>query len=1339
MRFRPSNLRFTICDSRAGQFERGPSQLIPSPVTLRPSRQSGVALIVTIIMISVITFLTIAFLALSGREKGAVKSATAQTTARLSADQALDRTKVELLTAILASGNVNNFDLLVSTNFINPNGFDTGAFDGLTNVNYDYLVGGGNLSLGQSRQNLANLLYDARPPVFRTNRSAANRQDFPFYLDLNRNGRHDPSGYAPVTNVNAGTPFAVVGTNGLFVTNYAVGDPEWIGGLERPGLPHSATNKFTHRYAYIAIPAGKTLDVNYIHNQALAASGGSMDAGGMDFSRNQGMAGWELNLAAFLYDLNTNDVHGWGGPPIPHPVFGSDLPGANAFADAAGIYRYRVNGSPTDLTYGLPSFNFLFGGNGTFAFANDLMDGYSSRAGDLFSTNGLGFVSAGYLTDTDISSQPWVGADHRFAHFTTQGLFDRSKTSTTGGGFKFADRLEMASTNISTYDRYTYYRLLAQLGTDSAPEDPDKLNLNYVNIGGLTATNFVPWTDPDLITGDALRGIPAFGGSLAVLFFTNAVDRLLRAYSTEWLASDRAVYTNLFKNDLIFGVTNIPVLVSNQFVYSPAVHRVLQVAANLWDTKPNGRTGQGLPTVFQPMFAVRDGNIYITNFVERSRADDMPADSILDILAITNNFAGVIPADGNVLIFGVPPVVGARKGLPNFNEFQTECLFTLTRKIQLRRAGGVIDQTNQFFTMSLSMPSAAEFWNSYATGYRPTPTDGVIVTVTNRTTMTLTNDFGVNYSTTFVTGDRFTTNNFWRPYRTVDPDKSLYVLMRTNVPFLPTVGYVPGTGFVSATNQNVYDVSQNLLLPRWGVTISNRVHAMILRQSDNSIIDYVLLGNMVYQANISDIIIDTAAGTGNAFEQLWATNNYAPNPALLSGRLGIEQQINISLGSAGNPPAEDEWRQFGTFAPSSPVNEIARFRNLYFDSGSNGLFNVPFTPTIQFRVPMVWQANDPLVHYNASDLLYLDESGKTFRIQPPKADSPGVLANIGAVNQRYKPWDVDSKTSPNARDLTLKDSLVTSSDQWLFPTNVLPTVGWLGRVHRGTPWQTIYLKSYDVGGLTNRVNSPLEWTDSAVFRPSADRWAQWTGNRNLWEGFYTRPVADRLLFEVFTTALNENATRGRLSVNQSGLAAWSALFSGMVALTNNSPDLTPGTTKPLYRPLVIEPAGVYDSQDPATWPALVRLVEGINRTRTNRTLFPRGTFETLGDILATPELTVASPFLNVKGEYIPTRAIPDSAYEWLPQQMMSLLQLGEPRFVVYAYGQALQPAPDSILVGGTYSGLCTNYAITAEVAARAVIRIEGSPDPNQTNPNLPAKKRYPPRIVVESYNLLPPD
>ena len=51
---------------------------------------------------------------------------------------------------------------------------------------------------------------------------------------------------------------------------------------------------------------------------------------------------------------------------------------------------------------------------------------------------------------------------------------------------------------------------------------------------------------------------------------------------------------------------------------------------------------------------------------------------------------------------------------------------------------------------------------------------------------------------------------------------------------------------------------------------------------------------------------------------------------------------------------------------------------------------------------------------------------------------------------------------PNPFNLALKDPLVWRSDDWDFPTYKFPSVGWLGRVHRGTPWQTVYLKSPDI-------------------------------------------------------------------------------------------------------------------------------------------------------------------------------------------------------------------------------------------------------------------------------------
>jgi len=83
--------------------------------------------------------------------------------------------------------------------------------------------------------------------------------------------------------------------------------------------------------------------------------------------------------------------------------------------------------------------------------------------------------------------------------------------------------------------------------------------------------------------------------------------------------------------------------------------------------------------------------------------------------------------------------------------------------------------------------------------------------------------------------------------------------------------------------------------------------------------------------------------------------------------------------------------------------------------------------------------------------------------------------------------------------------------------------------------------------------------------------------------------------------------------------------------------------------------------------------------------------------------------------------IDDYAYERIPQQILSLLRVGQPRFVIYAYGQALKPAHID-----PATGIVDNYQVTAEYATRTVVRVEGDP-------------RGRVRTVVESFNILPPD
>ena len=410
---------------------------------------------------------------------------------------------------------------------------------------------------------------------------------------------------------------------------------------------------------------------------------------------------------------------------------------------------------------------------------------------------------------------------------------------------------------------------------------------------------------------------------------------------------------------------------------------------------------------------------------------------------------------------------------------------------------------------------------------------------------------------------------------------------------------------------------------------------------------------------------------------------------------------------------------------------------------------MPFTPTRTIFQYTSWQANDPLVHYMAGDLNYsgLDYNGvKTGTNQWNKTSSAfPILPDLGQLNKRYQPWGINLQnagTDPNPYNIADKDPLVYSSDDWDFPAYKFPSVGWLGRVHRGTPWQTVYLKAPNI--LTNNIGT--------------NTWTAWTGNGNSFDAANTAPTQDRLLFDVFSTALNDNVTRGQLSVNvgagdpspQAGLAAWSALFSGVQVLTNtvNDGSLRNGM---LYFPrptrtianFPINPAGPAGSGS-----VLGRLVAGINQTRTTF-VNPDGlvgSFEHAGDILAVPQLTVQSPFLNTDGLQR-TNGINDELYEWLPQQAMSLLRVSDsPRYVIYSYGQTLKPAPNGIsTASGAFFGMVTNYQVVAEAATRAVVRFNGTRVDNVVVTNagpgitnwIVAPSVTNNNAVIEQFNVLP--
>jgi len=162
-------------------------------------------------------------------------------------------------------------------------------------------------------------------------------------------------------------------------------------------------------------------------------------------------------------------------------------------------------------------------------------------------------------------------------------------------------------------------------------------------------------------------------------------------------------------------------------------------------------------------------------------------------------------------------------------------------------------------------------------------------------------------------------------------------------------------------------------------------------------------------------------------------------------------------------------------------------------------------------------------------------------------------------------------------------------------------------------------------------------------------------------------------------------------------------------------------------------------------------VAGINQTRINTNLFPSQSFAHVGDLLSVPQLTEQSPFLNWNDPVQQQNGISDEMMEWLPQQTMSLLRASSaPRYVIYSYGQTLKPAPDSIVTGGSYFGMITNYQVVSEIATRAVVRFGSSLTnvitftPTNIGANLGTNWFSVPvvtnnNVIIENFNILPPD
>lgn len=1402
---------------------------------MKRREQQGVALVVTLILLAIITIVVVAFLGVSQRNRSLTSTATDQINAQFMADAGLERAQAEAAARLLSQPEPGPVQMLVSTNFINWNGFDPAAppaqrffnlnytrtpFD---NVNqpapgfgpiYDPSLGVP-LAYDELMEVLTNLYFNPRPPVFvRTNPSPIFPPDFRFYLDLNRNGRFDATGEQFELDDNFDP---VVLPDGSLARASLVGDPEWIGVLQHPDQPHSATNRFIGRYAYLVVPEGLTLDLNAAHNyaKAYAVPGGNLDVSMNSrdrFLRNSGVGTYEMNLAGFLVGLNTNLWPGplqTGNPALDYSYNVGALASPNtglAFFDAWNLLRYRHRADPfneasarLDLLF---SYQQLYGTTAADWVAINRIDEYAN--GPLVFNENLPLLEAG-ADDPTVS--PWSGSPNPNRFVSLDELFDSNKTSS-----EFVERLDDLSRSNSTYNSGTYYRLLSQLGTESGLEPEsfvpglgvdaytatnvnpilpyrpeDKINLNWDNrdlrnVAGIntnrTAAHLVPW-EP-------------------LAFFTNVAARMLR--SQEFRGTDGR----------LISLNNIRVWPTND--YDGAVHRILQVAANLYDAV--NTTGletltaanqPKFPTVFRPYlrrevftdgFGVLRTNIYIagylsqedlqqqsattlnpTGFVARANYWDLNGTNIVDLVPTAEEMETTPSRRLQPMAFGVPMVVGAKKGFPNFNEIAMETYLQVQRNLYLRRPTTTSrpNLTNEVYFLGISNVVAVEAWNSYQAAF---PRDLLIaVEVDYDVSLLSTNVGAANNTILRRVGDQagrpFAASSFasglidvpatgpnsWAG-RGVPPTfspGSFKIPLATNFPSLPNSVWFPKapgfTKFQTATGSLTSPVSpapglsaNEFFTPDWNIALTNRVRMVVVDKATSRIVDYVNLDRMTWSTNVIEAarLADSTSGRESVFARLFDMNRVGGGSQLSTPTLGSLMQIEASRGTAGLTVPDSHWENYNALSRvgQDKLLAIDAFRR-FVDGGmplyTSGFQNpvapsgliaqTPYSPAFLLRLKRSYQANDPLVHYTSYDMAPPAGTTNTELLRASAARAlSGKPENIGIANQRYKPWG--EGTDATATNPVFIDPLINNSDAWNFPDHKLPNVGWIGRVHRGTPWQTVYLKSistvgYDPNtgqrGLVDNAlalqNLVKTWYDSKRTRGAANE----HGLLN-----YATPDKDWRFLDLFTVAPNANATRGQVSVNQFGEATWSAVLSGVIALTNSTssgPSLA-RVHNSLSQPVIIQPGSVQ----------LRRIVEGINQTRA--AVPYNGQYLTRGDILAVPELSLSSPYLNQPANVNAIQhGISDVALERIPQQIMSLLRLGDPRVVVYAYGQALQPAPFSINLDPNYLNVVTNYQVTGEYATRSVVKFERlPPDPNFQN--LTNQNRL--RAVVLESKVLPP-
>jgi hypothetical protein len=652
-----------------------------------------------------------------------------------------------------------------------------------------------------------------------------------------------------------------------------------------------------------------------------------------------------------------------------------------------------------------------------------------------------------------------------------------------------------------------------------------------------------------------------------------------------------------------FGKRLAEVQVSPTNEVTAPIFRIFQLTANLWDAT---RTND-LPSIFRPLFRAEGNRLFLAGFTNDN-----------SMAGLETFLASDVP--------GVPLVIAARKGFPGFNEFTLRSDAIVQRRLeavrdQPPRPGRFPIATNQMYLLSVSNFFGAEFWNPFAR-QAPYPRD-LTIYVSNHVTIWLSNSMGFQTS---AVRQMFATTNIpagaW--WGGEFQSKSFVVPFARDEVFLNKAVYRFAENRFVNGNTNFESSPGQFPLPHWTLALSNQLTCWI---TDGSrVIDCVVLPSV----QEVDLFRELVAASPNPYQGiprvsaamagLWNTNR----PGTGSPPSGVYQQMDVSLGNISTTVAE--WRTFGDSTVAWENDKwiaIDRFRVFCglspFTTNhvpTNGALKMtaPFSPTARLNALATWQVNDPFVRFHPADYAFPFQFNNQH--SPPKQSGSNIApSSLGWLNSRYSPWaghPSSSLNDPNKFNRSLKDPGVFSSDDWNFPVREAAfSPAWLGRVHRGTPWQTLYLKAEVASG----------WAMAAAgFNPTA------------------HPTNDWRIAALLAELWNTNDVRALTSVNTTNESTWQDTFAGLFALTNT-------TANPqLGNPLTFE-TNIVTAADPQ----VATILNAIGQfRRTHRSEY----FPDVAAIFAVPHLSSASPWLDLSGHQ-PPFGLNDEAFEILPAQLLA--------------------------------------------------------------------------------------